>query len=251
MQKFVGSTKNHNITKRMFSSDKKEPIEWGIICTFIAMPFTMYAYTQYCKKYVWTTDDKYTAQQKIESDKRHKNKEMKDKIEAEFVCKEDDDIQTKIDIKLIKADISQFIKLANKTEKICMYVISQRPEYINFIENPSPAVCMMALQLSPYLIAKIKNPTSDMCMFALQQTPMVINHMKKEWLTNDIIMKAVELDAANIRFLTNPDKELCWAMIRRNPNSIMYIQKDCVTKEMQLEALKLGAKNIYHYTDNC
>jgi hypothetical protein len=252
IHKFAGST-GSRVSRRLFSSnndksDGGQLSEWRAFCVLIAIPFTLHAYMKYVPS---IDDDEHKAKQKIAHDEWQKDKDIKNKIKAEFVCKDTDDMQTKIDIRSIKSDITQFIKLKNKTEQICIYVISRRPKYIKYIENPSAAVCMMALKSSPYLIGEIKNPTSDMCMFALQQNPRVLDYMEKKWLTNDIIMKAVELDVTNIQYVTNPTKELCWSMIRRDPYSIRYIQKDCVTKEMQLEALKLGAKNISHHTDIC
>jgi hypothetical protein len=243
IQKHVGIPKSFTMPKRMFSAAKSsKPISWTICGILVVFPVAYLACNDY---YYKKRQEDYSNIRKLEAI------EIKDKMDAELTCSEDADIQTKIDINIIKADIRQFAKLKNKTEQICLYVIKRQPRDIVHIENPSNAVCMEALKANPALIASIKNPTNEMITFAIQQKPEVIKYVDKKHLTNDIIMMAIELNPRNIKYLDNPDEKMCWSVIRRDPNSIAYIQKDRVTKEMQLEALNLGAIRINHYADKC
>jgi hypothetical protein len=142
--------------------------------------------------------------------------------ETELVYNENDDIQTKIDIKLVQGDVDSFRDIKNKTEQICLYVIKRKPGLIGLIENPSYKVCIAALNQNINYFQYIKNVPKEVCI------------------------KVLEKDGLQIKHIPKPDEQMCFTAIRQNPNSIRLIQYSA-TKEMELEALTLGAKKISYY----
>jgi hypothetical protein len=141
----------------------------------------------------------------------------------ELIYKEDDDAQTKIDIRLIYLDIKNFRDIKNKTEQICLYVVKRKPKYIRHITNPSNEVCIEALKCNIYVIKYIENPSDEIMRYVVNRNGLLIQHIKK------------------------PSHEICFAAIEQNPNAIRLIKKEFVTKEMQLKALELGVTKIGYY----
>jgi hypothetical protein len=267
IKKHGGMIKNF-MPKRMFSNDvtAKPTLSFACKTALFVIPMVGVPLT-------WVAYDDYTTKEWVRK-KLEKEKKEKDEFDAELICKEDDNIQTKIAIGQIKLDMELFTIMKNKTEQICLSVVKRRPDYIIYIENPSEAVCLQALKLKPSLINRIKNPTTAMFMCAIEQKPQLIEELDKKYITNDLVMKAVEQNlsfekynysdtltpfdyvskehySSFMKYFKNPSEELCWKMIRRDPDCIRYIQKDCVTEEMKLVAVNSGVLNINHYTDKC
>lgn len=91
----------------------------------------------------------------------------------------------------------------------------------NFIQTP--AACLEAVSQDPNAIQFIKDPSLELQQIAIKGNPYVIQHLVQ---THDLCLLAVSIDGMVLRFVRDKTFDICSAAIKSNPLAIRCISPE-------------------------
>jgi len=154
---------------------------------------------------------------------------------------------------LVKSHISG--EFSEKTGELAVFLnfypeeyqidkVSEYPEAIQYLSNPSDPVQMAAVSTEPHVILYIPSPSYDVQILAVEKDPNTLAYGSK--IFEEIQIEAVRKDGSLINYISHPSEKVIREALKSYPYAIRYMRN--APEELQLLAVGHNPKSIQFIT---
>jgi len=124
-------------------------------------------------------------------------------------------------------------KQSNKISNEIYTILSQKPSYLEFIEEQTTDMCWFAIVKDPKVIEFVKNPTFGMCKYVLERDYTNISKIKNQ--TEELCMMVARF--GTLEGINNPSTKVCIKAIQNlsgGRSSIMNLMNTIKDKNNEI-----------------
>ncbi len=143
-------------------------------------------------------------------------------------------------VQIVSNDPNVIGSIRNPSEKVQLAAVEKDFYSLEFIKNPTEKVQMSVITRNPTMIELIKNPTEKVQLATIQSNSSLIRLMVNP--TEKVQLAAIENNIRRIQYIKNPTEKVQLTVIKNDPHLIWFIKNP--TEKVQLKVIGINPNLI-------